>query len=81
MKLYADKKVKRSEVIRLLAQMTEEPPFFPESWAEELEFMSDILGGHSNFVDWKPNDIYVYLLGVLAGLELPYNWRLDWSDV
>lgn len=56
------------------------PPFFPESWIEELEFLSDILGGCSNFVDWKSDDIYLYLLGVLAGLELPHNWWLDWSN-
>lgn len=73
-------RVSRKEVIKTLAQMTEEPPVFRDSWEEELKFFSDMLGGYDNFVNWKEDEIFLYLKGVLDGMELYYNWGIDWED-
>ena len=71
--------VSRKKIIKMLEQMTEEPPFFRSGWEEELEFFSDMLGGYDNFVNWEEEEIYLYLKGVLDGLELPYNWMIEWE--
>lgn len=73
-------RVSRKEVVKMLGRMTEEPPFFRDGWEEELEFFSDMLGGHDDFVKWEEDDIFLYLKGVLDGMELYYNWRIDWED-
>ena len=72
-------KVSRKEVVKMLERMTEEPPFFRESWEEELKFFSDMLGGYDDFVKWEEDDIFLYLKGVLDGMNSPYNWMIDWD--
>ena len=74
-------KVSRKEFIETLNLVIGDcEQIYKEIDKKELDYLSEVLGGHEGFIAWEENDILTYLVGVRDGIELLDNWRIDWSD-
>ena len=75
------KKISKKEFIQNLHYLTDDGPFInKEDYQEDLNVISDVMGGHDGFVDWDEKEIFMYLIGIRDTFELENAYWFDWGD-